>query len=457
MRIHLVLFALIAFLCTVVSCTEDMETFENNISNNCSKLKIETLKRKVEALGFSSQDMIIAGNNIIVEGDIALPVDSVLAIRESRQYHTSLYPYTDQDITIGVESIGMLPYWASAITQVAEIYNEYTGLRLSFVGYDNDADIVLSIEYFASNSVLAHGTFPLSNSKPGREVVINSGFQQNISTTFSVGQKVHLLMHEIGHNLGLRHSNWSENGESVGEGAILIPGTPACDNYSYMYSYFDMSEWSGMSRYDAVTLLYMFPFCRKVHFANCDIDDWSFYYRGSSVYLPRFLYPCRDGYVFRGWQHSNVAYSPYRYDYGLTQDKTLYPLWKPQSNERNIVWTTYSGSSSTTFTLVESRVITFTSKVTRGFNTWYDLRTHRNTFSKLERIDGEYEYVDIIDMTHDGGMSFTDNPTYASRSRTYVLDAGTYRLTSSLTTDLGLQDSGSGNHGNVESRITYQE
>ena len=64
-----------------------------------------------------------------------------------------------------------------------------------------------------------------------------------------------LMMHELGHNLGLRHTDCFMKGEGNGSyGMVKIPNTPEIDQVSYMNSNTCGLNWNGMPFYDAVAL-----------------------------------------------------------------------------------------------------------------------------------------------------------------------------------------------------------
>ena len=68
------------------------------------------------------------------------------------------------------------------------------------------------------------GVFPSSSKKPGKEIFITSSFYTNIDTYLTLKHQIFLLMHDLGHNLGLRHTDCFMKGEGNGSyGMVKIP------------------------------------------------------------------------------------------------------------------------------------------------------------------------------------------------------------------------------------------
>lgn len=439
----------------VFSCNDEI----TDISTPNAESLIDQAKSKILAMGLDTTDIMDIDDYFVVENDILINKDSLLQFSVTRQYSTTNTVATGQRITIGVDDSKLLDSWASALQRVAFNYSYYTGLELQFNGYDPDADIVISKEPMMFNSrVCAEGEFPVaSNGKPGKHVRINSMFYKDIDTFLSYEEKEFLMMHEIGHNLGLRHTDCAVNGEGAGNvGMVKIPGTPNTDSNSYMNSGTCGYSWKGMSEYDAVALKYLFPvvYC-TIHFENCTgISDIKFK-KGKEYELSRTLIPKKDGYLFTGWHHVENVYTPFSYNYKIKDDKTLYARWTKNGILKEVKCTTYNGENTQTFELYTTSVVTFTSQVNKALNTWSDLRLHNGTYSKLERIDDSYDFSVIIDMRGTGEMDVINNPPYAKHTEKFVLESGKYMLISSLTTELGEQNWGIGNHGSVESTISY--
>lgn len=446
---------LAGLLLMVSSCNNEVaDDFADDSASNVESV-LEQAKKRIFSMGLDTTDMVEIDGYYVVENDILINKDSLSNALQTRQYHATYTVATGQVVTIGVNDNNLLSNWGTALSDVAYIYSNNTGLTIKFMGYDPNADIVISKESLSYSNVCAEGEFPVNNSgKPGNRVRINSTFYKDIDTFLSHEEKIFLMMHEIGHNLGLRHTNCAVNGEGdAGIGMVKIPGTPDTDSNSYMNSATCGYSWKGMPEYDAVALKYLFPVVyNTIHFENCTgIADIKFK-KGTEYELSRTLIPQKDGYVFAGWHHAKDFYTPFNYKFKITGDKTLYARWKTKGNLVNVECVSRDGINTKTFDLTSGTVVTFTSKIERSLNTWLDLTMHQGTYSKLERI-GEFTMTyDVRDM---GYYIYDQNPYSFIQSKTFVLEAGKYVITSSLTTELGEQNLSSGKHGIVTTTVSY--
>ena len=157
--------------------------------------------------------------------------------------------------------------YLNGLTQAIADYNSLNNCGL-FLEYTTSttATIVINPKY-SDDNFWGKAEFP-KKSLPGHQVFINTRI--NGSNT-SLSARRELFLHEIGHCLGLRHTNWKSNGEGthgsfwdfVGikpESPVHISGTPSdeSDTNSVMWSSIS-TGFVGFSDYDRVALSNLYP------------------------------------------------------------------------------------------------------------------------------------------------------------------------------------------------------
>jgi predicted Zn-dependent protease len=105
-------------------------------------------------------------------------------------------------------------------------------------------NIVVKTLYDASTSMVAQAYMPYYNGTVGNEVDINTYYN-----TLSASYKTFALTHELGHSIGLTHTD--------GTYGNLIPGTPVTDPNSVMNSY--VLPWNGFTAYDIIAVTTLYP------------------------------------------------------------------------------------------------------------------------------------------------------------------------------------------------------
>ncbi len=259
---HLLLAAGLLF---VVSCSKDAL-----VQPDATVPSAEALAQ-IEALGFSTEDVLVEEGGYIVEGDIFLTEENLrrapwkeMRVPGAEQYHTfNLVTGVPRTIYISVDS--KLPSYILSATQAAVDRYNAENLSLTFTllsgnsggddgggGKGNNgkgggrpgqgpssatvagADIVI-VPAPRRAQYLASAGFPTSTGDPFGEIKVAERY---FSENTNPGTLASIMAHEIGHCIGFRHTDWfnrsiscggsavNEGQSNSGVGAVHIPGTP---------------------------------------------------------------------------------------------------------------------------------------------------------------------------------------------------------------------------------------
>lgn len=242
------------------SCHDENSPYENT-SSKPDLINNDILT--ISKLGFDTIGVEITDSHYIVEGDILINKEDLRKGTQTKQaYHPNGVIRQDKVVNITIKIDSNIEGTDTGLEWRRAIYRAVTELQslkgsavnFSFVS-EGDADILIRKYYDNKNTyIVAHGEFPL-NGNPGKLIEINYSLPKNLS--FS--EKVYTMVHEIGHNLGLRHTNWNSIQETS---ANHIPGTPNSDSKSVMNN--GVGEWSGFSNYDKIAICYLYPLTETI-------------------------------------------------------------------------------------------------------------------------------------------------------------------------------------------------
>lgn len=224
----------------------------------------------------------------VIEGDVQIRADSLSSYLKqnfegrSLQYRTNVITSSPQ--TIKVAAIKLYPTsLVTGLQRAIENYNNLnTGLtfELGVLPYNATASQTKrfnmqpplgfgypNIKVLKTSSLGAGGLagFPFPSGQVYDRIYIDVA-----TANFSTDVIEHVLTHELGHCVGLRHTDWFNRSlsncsgggsEAVGPGAVHIPGTPAqtgVDLNSIMKACFNGSESGEFTNFDVTALESLF-------------------------------------------------------------------------------------------------------------------------------------------------------------------------------------------------------
>lgn len=227
---------------------------------------------KISEMGFSTENVIRADDGYIVEGDILITQSRLenfhqgimLRIASDEQYRTTeLVTGLPRVITVSLAS-NMPSNFGPAIDEAIDRYND-EDLQLTFqrVGSSGDIHISSGPWWWSFFGILGMGGFP-EGGDPWGSIQMNTYYFSDAS----IGYLASVIVHEVGHCIGFRHTDYMDRSYSCGGsynnegeseyGAILIPGTPTGpDALSFMLSCSDGTDREFNSN-DVIALEYLY-------------------------------------------------------------------------------------------------------------------------------------------------------------------------------------------------------
>ncbi len=226
----------------------------------------DPLAQRLADMGFRTDMIVDEGDRFRVEGDIIIHKDALTGpVRTGPggprfQFHTNnlvAQSKMAQGLKVNLTGISSNAGWLAAARSAIVHWNNTYGTKIRLVE-GTPADITIRFAIL-NPGVYAEASVPV-NGNPGGTVDVSTSYNGLASS-----HKVWVLVHEIGHTLGYRHTNWDDLNEEIYPehtlyGANHIPGTPfSADPNSVMTGGVGSRSWSGFSSGDQAGNQYLFP------------------------------------------------------------------------------------------------------------------------------------------------------------------------------------------------------
>lgn len=229
------------FSMMLYSCKKDSST-----SNTASSVPQSVLDQ-LTAKGFSTDGVQAVDGGYVVEGDLFFTAESLskvkvgpnLIIAQEEQYRTTnLVTGMPRVIKISNSYPTLKALFNAATDSVIARYNKL-GLRLTFkrVADSSQANIKIIGADLGGGGVLGRSSgFPSDEGNPASPITLNSR-KGTFTATTDVQWLATVIAHEVGHTIGMRHTDYANRKYSCGirlpgnnegdggVGAIFIPGT----------------------------------------------------------------------------------------------------------------------------------------------------------------------------------------------------------------------------------------
>ena len=275
----MIVLAIFASTVVMSSCQQDEElNVDLNTINN-------DIRDKFVELGFDASDMYVdqidnpltgeVEKFYMLEGDIAISakqmeemLDSDIAHRgvNGEQYRTNNLVSQGRTIRVigytGNNANGLDSKMQTALQWAVANFNRINtslNFTLTFGTNYNSYDMVV---YRVSGGGGGSAGFP-SGGRPNKFIRINSG-----TSNYDTNVVEHVITHEMGHSVGLRHTDYFDRSYSCGSGgnegdggvgAIHVPGTPTgIDPNSIMLACFSSGEDGEFGSFDVTALEYLY-------------------------------------------------------------------------------------------------------------------------------------------------------------------------------------------------------
>lgn len=272
------LLSILLTLSFLVSCSKDEPSTPAEQPEKAASMEVsKEVISKVADLHFNSKmvekhKMLLPDgsytDNYLIEDDIVMSEEQLFTMssasitnKQYRTYNLVSSPRTINVIGYTGGSQALTSKQRTALQYALGNYNALnTGISFTLTFGTNYGPYDIVVYQNPNGEAGGVAGFP-SGGDPYKYVQIFSGMEN-----YSTNTNEHVITHEIGHAVGLRHTDWysrqscGQSGESADpDGAVHIPGTPTgFDSNSIMLACFGANEDGEFGYYDTVALNYLY-------------------------------------------------------------------------------------------------------------------------------------------------------------------------------------------------------
>jgi hypothetical protein len=214
------------------------------------------LYKRILALGFNKGNIVEYKDYYLVDGDMVfkknLKLNAPLPTLKQAHYPNSsiyipstVYVYIDRSSFSYIDSAAI----TSAAEQAMYYYNQlYTNTFFYRSETYSQCKIYITNGQLSENNCGGWGDYPAAGFN-GSTLYLDEDFIVENSEDL-----VLLIAHQMGHIIGLRHTDWYEQGENEAWQITGTPEYPATDGSSMMNKVTCDKSWGGFSYYDQVAI-----------------------------------------------------------------------------------------------------------------------------------------------------------------------------------------------------------